>query len=521
MTPQVDMNIFNKLYLPFLRKKIRQDFSRLPRRTYLTPLEWIESGKNYTQAQKREFVELFNKYYPDEYNLANPAQIERRRKILKIMSFIKSEFYPTFKMYRAILGRDDLSKLMLGCLVKSIESEVYKSKHLVKHIKWHDRPAFLEKLFNKFDHFVAGDFSSLEASIKSTLAQTEFEVYSWVADEEVSKYICSALYETNSMSFKYWSIDMQHATRASGDVTTALGNALITLYTWKFIIEVVHSIRPDEYAIIVEGDDNLVGFLRYVDIKTSDFTIFGLIAKIEMPRHYSVASFCGMLFSPGSPLIVTDPIKILSRVGWTDPKYFRSSLKKRYELLRGKAFSNIYQYVNCPVVDAMSRYILRATRSVTHRAKITNKHHLLDEKIPTDERRLPPRGEIPMGSRLLVEEVFGLTVAEQLLIEKYFDETDVIQPIPNFGCFPSEWEDVWQRYVVPAWGYIPPIDSPLFTIKDVTKFVNNCSKLFKREMRIVDWYKLEAEDRDGVRFDRDEIADLASAEEVAAASSVS
>lgn len=436
--PEVDINTMGRL-MAFTKKKAPSMFSKLPDNKIYDLEEWL-SLTSYTSAQKDQLRALFNEHFPDSNESYNA---ERRREILLILSFIKKEFYPSFKMYRAILGRNDLAKLLFGALVKSIESIIYESPYLVKHVPWHERPAFMRDKFQRFTRFINGDFSSFEASIRVQLAEIERIIYSHVTNSRMANKIMDAFFTTNELSFSWFSLSMK-ATRASGDVTTALGNALICLFVWLFILE-ESDIKI--FDLVVEGDDNQVGDNGLKPIKEEIFKQLGLLAKIEYPESYSKASFCGMIFDEMSDNIATDPIKVLNRFGWIDSKYSRSKFTTKLALYRGKALCNLYQYRNCPILESFHRAVLRATRKHTAKVIINSKHHLNNEYVPTDEKRLPPRGTISPESRILMEETFKIDTNIQQLYEQFFDSQHDLFDIPDFLISTEDQRRNWHMHV--------------------------------------------------------------------------
>jgi len=247
---------------------------------------------------------------------------------------------------------------------------------------------------------------------------------------------------------------------------------MITLFVWLFILE---ESGIDVFGLVVEGDDNLAGYDSDQPIKEHLFKDLGLIAKIEYPRAYNEASFCGMIFSPTSNKILTDPIKVINRFGWLDSKSIRSSDKTVMELYRGKALCNIYQYRDCPMIDSFSRAVLRVTRPITSAAKVTGKHHLNQEYIPTDESRLPKSEKPDPEARLIVEELFGISAEMQIIYEQYFDSVNTLFNIPHLGLFPETQNLNWNMNVSSL--EERPFPSLVHPFSTYIKFLNHCSQL--------------------------------------------
>jgi hypothetical protein len=499
-TPDVDPDEFSSL-MRFVLKQIPKHFGRICPQEISCPEEWVANSP-YTQAQKAQLLTLLNEMFPDDKSLLSG---ERRREILMIMSFIKKEFYPDFKMFRCILGRNDLSKLLLGHVVKSIESVVYDHPSLVKHIPWHKRPEFMEEKFSPYSRFTNCDMSSYEASIKYHLTRIEIAVYAYITCPEIAKLIDDCLYNnTNEMIFA-WFKALMEACRASGDTTTALGNALITLFVWLYVL---HKSQITSYALVVEGDDNQQGDNDSRQLLVEIFVRLGLRAKLEYPATYSEASFCGMIFAPCSKRIITDPRKLLNRFGWLDYKYSKSSSKKIMELYRGKALCNLYQYVECPIVAAFSRAVLRVTRATTKHCIIVNKHHLNHDKIPRDETRLPPQEEVDPEARIIVENLFNIPSDIQILYEEFFNSQVEPFMIPDFGLFSDTQRQNWTHNVSTS-SRRSPVNRK-FTFRHYVKFVNFCSQKSYRILSIEDCLATDEEkifffDSDGLCIEAGEL----------------
>jgi hypothetical protein len=464
-TPPVDPVEFAGL-MNFVESQVPRHFNKICPQELSSPEEWVHCSP-YTMKQKQFLLDLLNDFFPNDLSLFHA---ERRREILLIMSFIKKEFYPDFKMYRCILGRNDLSKLLLGHVIKSIESVVYDHPCLVKHVPWHERPAFMEDKFARHDRFVNCDMSSYEASIKYHLTRIEIFVYSYITCPEIAKLIDDCLYNnTNEMVFAWFKLLMD-ACRASGDTTTALGNALITLWVWLYVLW-----RSEifDFDLAVEGDDNLEGDKSTNPILVDIFVKLGLRAKLEYPATYSEAAFCGMIFNPCSSRILTDPRKVLNRFGWLDAKYSGASLKKIVELYRGKALCNLYQYRECPIIASFSRAVLRVTRKVSHYAIVQDRHYLNLDFVPRDESRLPPQECVDPDARILVENLFSIPSDVQVLYEDFFNSQEDFFLIPDYGIFSDEQRLNWVLNVSASSSRPQPTYPHSF--KTYIKFLNFCS----------------------------------------------
>jgi hypothetical protein len=205
---------------------------------------------------------------------------------------------------------------------------------------------------------------------------------------------------------------------------------------------------------VVEGDDGL--FVTNGPAPTpEDFARLGANIKLATAPSLESASFCGLIFDPTDLVNITNPLKALAQFGWGSAKYAGSSKSKAAALLRCKALSLAHQYPGCPVIQSLAFYGLRATSDVRvcRVLRAAGMREQFDEwkrMRAIDAVRagtLTPR-PVPMRTRCLMEEVFGLSVTQQLRIEKYLDGLKTIQPLSiDRDLFPVQWTMNWDTYV--------------------------------------------------------------------------
>lgn len=213
------------------------------------------------------------------------------------------------------------------------------------------------------------------------------------------------------------------ARRMSGEMNTSLGNGFTNLMiTWFMLWK--SGISKEELVsqlyCVVEGDDSL-----FANNDKVDFTIYsdlGITAKPEFHRRIGDASFCGMVFDEEDRVIICDVRKHLVGLGWGDSKYAFSRDIKKQKLIRAKAMSLLWQYPGCPILDAVCRRILYLTRSLdvrNVRLDDTYKTEVFQRALKNSRELIAsaPR-PIPMRTRILMEEKFGISVNMQMYIEK-------------------------------------------------------------------------------------------------------
>lgn len=373
-------------------------------------------------------------------------------------SFVKDENYPAYKYPRCINSRSDEYKCFVGPVFRLIEKKVFALKYFIKKIPVPDRPRYiLENLFYVGAEPHATDYTAYEASFDRELMEVcEFELYEYMTQylpthQEFMDEIRRTQGGTNTCVFKFFTV-MLEATRMSGEMNTSLGNGFSNLMANKFLCKR----RGIKSRIVVEGDDGLFT-TRGGCPPESDYADLGMNIKLERHTYLEHASFCGIIFSMVDLCNITDPYDVLANFGWTTREYVMAAKRKRMALLRCKAISLAYQYRGAPVLGALAQYGLRVTRGVDVRHFIEeNRTMSLWERDQAREAlhagkyawlyRTPG-----MDSRLLMEKVYGLTVEQQILIEKYLDGLDELQPlsIPWINQqVPASWTHYCHNYVV-------------------------------------------------------------------------
>jgi len=232
------------------------------------------------------------------------------------------------------------------------------------------------------------------------------------------------------------------ATRMSGEMCTSLGNGFSNLMFTLFMAE---ENGCTDIRIVVEGDDGLCSMEGKVP-GIDDFKQLGLTLKMEEHEDINAASFCGLIYDELDMNNVTNPIPVLLDFGWCKAKYGTCKQSIKMGLLRCKALSMAYQYPGCPIIKNMAHAFLRLTQGCRIYEGDMNEYERSEFKQMQDEleKNGLPIKVIGTNTRFLVERKFGISIIDQLLIEKYFDELEAIEPIHHpsidFYCTP-----VWRR----------------------------------------------------------------------------
>ncbi len=429
--------------------------------TNLTPLDpscdfsletWLE-GTNYPEWRRDELRRCWNEV----------DDIEFDRDYTKVNCFMKDETYPDWKYPRGIYARVDEFKCFSGPIFKQIESVVYENKHFIKHVPVKDRPRVIyERLGRVGAKAYATDYTSFESLFQEIIMKMcEFKLYAHMTKftplfVKFMRVVYNVLGGRNYCSF-FGFVMLITATRMSGEMCTSLGNGFSNL---MFFLYSCRENGNTDVDIFVEGDDGL-GIAVGPPLSVDHFTRLGLNIKLEIHDDISTASFCGMIFDPMDLIVVTDPIAYLVGFGWSKMNYVQAKKGKLDLLLIAKAYSLVYEYAGCPVLAALARFVFRCAPRKTnllHYVENSECFNTYERSTLIDAIRasLTPEFQerlhrvVPLNTRLLVEEKFGLSLADQFSIEKYLDGLQSIQPLNCEAILrncPKPWLDYWDGYV--------------------------------------------------------------------------
>lgn len=411
---------------------------------------WIEST-NYSRTRKEELREAWNTIKDKD-----PMEVLDDVSFIKLKCFVKWEFYTGFKHPRGIFSRTDPFKTLVGPIFKQIEKQVFALPFFIKKIPVADRPRMIKEKFSGHKWFAAADFTSFEAHFTADVFDAiEFVMYKYMIQYlNCRKWFTHMLYNViagvNRCIFKFFNMKIK-STRQSGEMCTSLGNGFSNLMIILFMCWSKNRYLCDAF---VEGDDSLVAYREKSHIPTiSDYKNLGFTIKMEISDRYYDMSFCGNIFHPDDLVVLTDPIYVLSTFGWADKKYLAASPRLKRGLIRAKSLSLKFQYPGCPIITALADYGLRVTRGVRLRASIVDSMDVYHKDILVQALKIDPETpvDVPISSRILMEKVFGITIANQLLIEKCLNEKNDIEPINMpwlLDACPDDFLNMWSNYVM-------------------------------------------------------------------------
>jgi len=356
--------------------------------------DWLENTR-YTMVRKRQLREAWLKG-------------EQRQKWHRCKSFIKREFYPLFKPPRTINSRVDNYKAFAGPWFHWIEKCVIgQSKYFVKGMTVQERIAHVRQQVHG-QYVYVSDFSRFESQMtRETMEICEMALYRHFGMPE---YLLLPLIGMNELRFQGVRAKVL-ATRMSGDMCTSLGNSFTNLMVNLFVANMLGA----EITGVVEGDDGLFG--TTIVPKESVYTSLGFKMSVKSVSNVGCAGFCSSWWdAEGVPLL--DVRRVLGRVGWSFSCPPRAKPSFRQALLNAK-IESMCELSNCtPILWKLSKY---------HKGKGLARAD--GYKIFGDQAWIETSGHIDfyeptMIQRLFVAQNQGISITDQLMIEKMIDNDD-------------------------------------------------------------------------------------------------
>jgi len=447
-------NVHKPNFREFVDKWLEDNLKPLSPDTDTSFERWIE-GTPYTKARK---LELSMKWMEMK---SRGKDIEPD--IARVKSFVKDEHYNTFKHARAINSRSDQFKCLTGPIFQLISDQLFKLPWFIKKIPVRDRPQYIiDMCFRTGEWYLTSDYTSFEAHFdKEVMMDCEMRLYTYMTSklaeaddfkDLLSTYFCDV---DNYITFKNFTVSVQ-AKRMSGEMCTSLGNGFSNL---MFMLYICSQNGNTNIKGVIEGDDGLF-VMNGKPPTQQQFIDFGLNIKMGRVSDLNHASFCGMVFDLDERTNITNIIEEVVSFGWTTARYARSKKGIHMSLLRAKALSLAYQYPACPILSALALKICDLTNRCNIDQFITkqrtfafNQYELaiLDEALIYFKKNGLVDEPGPK-TRLLAEQLYGISVQDQIAIEKYIKGMTTLAPI---NC------PVFDKYLSPDWVYF----SQFFTLE--------------------------------------------------------
>jgi len=442
--PDPDPVLMQELYA-YTRKFINKHFKPLSPDTDLSVETWL-SGTSYPEWRKDELRQIYAKF-PLKFGVKLP------KKVTSCKSFIKRETYDTFKHSRAINSRSDAFKCLIGPVIKQIESVVYQYPAFIKHVPVNKRPQYIMDLLSAAGfEYGDSDYTSFEAQFVPATMEVEMILYEHMVGhlphaKDIIYTMRDVMMGRNECFFKGFSVSVQ-ATRMSGEMSTSLGNGFANLMFLRFMAK---KVGCRKIRCAVEGDDSINRMVG-TPPTTADFEKLGLVIKINRHASINTASFCGIVFDPDDKVNITDPRKVLLNFSWLDSRYVHARQSKLRALLRCKALSLAHQFPGAPIIQELAQYGLRVTRGADVRqiveSRAFDEYHR--QRIRDASNSVVSVSPVLINTRLLMERMWGVSVEDQLSIERYLASKQDLSPIelPR-NLIKLDWFRYAQRYVLP------------------------------------------------------------------------
>lgn len=421
----------------------RRNLPRLANDQLCTFEEWLEET-NYPQGRKDELTKTWN----------TRGRMLDFKRLHRVKCFVKDETYPSYKYPRAIMSRIDEAKCFYGPYVKVASDLLFAMPEFIKKVPVPDRPMVIrDALLDSHLDTVFTDYTSFESHfVQEMMEATQkvlFKHLFGLTDgyEILEKFMNTVLMGENKLIFKLITVRLV-ARRMSGEMDTSLSNGFTNLMVFKYL-----TWRNNPQASVkgfVEGDDGLFVVRPSSACPTKEqFTELGFTIEIEHTNELTTASFCGQVYDMDELIVVTDPLEVIARLGWTNKRYVMANEKTRLMLLKSRAYSFVYQYNGCPILSVLGHRLLELLSDVHIAERVIDGYSSWDrEKLLMRLKAGLPEAKTPgIQTRRLVEKLYGVTVEMQETLEEQFRCIE-LGPC-ELACevpWPDSWVDYMDRY---------------------------------------------------------------------------
>jgi hypothetical protein len=410
---------------------LRRNLRRLTPGEVLPFEEWL-GETDYPEWRKEQLREC----------LRRDPFIQRRHFVCN--SFVKTEYYSTYKYPRLINSRHDRFKVETGPLFHAIEKVVFQRPEFVKYVPVAQRAAYIyQRLYEPSGRYFATDYTSFEALfVPRVMEACEFQLYSYMArhvggGDQLIAVIKQALGTRNVMKSAGFKASVK-GVRMSGDMCTSLGNGFSNLMLMLFLCKK----NGADCTGVVEGDDGLFRISGAAPTK-EQFAKLGFRIKMEEHSNVGKAGFCKQYFHTDVRENVVDPRELLAKFGWSHSPLRFGGPAVVQALLRAKADSLAAELPNAPIAGSLVRMVRRCVGEGRRLYDGVRGCATWRDKIS----RVNP-GVVDPRSRDLVAELFGVPVPCQLEIEAYLDSFVQLQPLagPVAPLMKRDWVEFHNRY---------------------------------------------------------------------------
>jgi len=334
-----------------------------------------------------------------------------------------------------------------------VEEMVFHDWHFIKFVPNEDRPRFLEELFRGCD-VGSNDFSSFESLIYGAVMDAcECELYRWLGrdtDPGFIEYVCGTLLDKQSQRSRNGFRASLYG-RQSGDMCTSVGNGwtnLVIMSFCAFKMGWVEWGRPIHG--VFEGDDSAFKLGGEPERVNDLLARLGMRAKVVLGTTIGKADFLSTCWGPDL-VPVRDFRKPYVFTPWIQVVEHRRDLLPGF--LRAKGLSLAHEMAECPVLQAMSKFILRITAGEHARylrpdawwdRVIMGQSYGTSDVNPSLLARL--QAPISWERRVFYARQFGVSVEAQLHLESLFNDARELK-MPYDPVVAALLDPVYNRHV--------------------------------------------------------------------------
>lgn len=365
---------------------------------------WLEKT-SYSMARKQQLDEAF--YRKSGLKWSN-----------KNKSFIKDEGYDEYKMPRGINSYDDSTKVYLGPYIKSMEKTFFNNKFFVKGKTNAERDEALRQTFGN-NKILYTDFSHFESHHRGVYAELFADFLFYMGGDSAEYQAARRLITGHNVS-RFSSIIAECNSRLmSGALWTSFQNSFLNFFVMAYLNYTKtadkRQFKIESLKMFIEGDD---GIMKAFNYNHRVVRRLGLCLKIKAAPHFSLASFCGRVIS--DRCCFTEPSKAIDKLFWFSMKYSSFNRHKLLSLFKARAMSMLENNVNCPILDPLARRILYLTRNVDARAAVKYMTAWERENFQANLDKIETNfvSDVCMSDRVLMEQLFGVNVDQQLWFEE-------------------------------------------------------------------------------------------------------
>lgn len=379
-------------------------------------------------------------------------------------AIIKDEYYDSYKMVRPIqtmspeMAEKDLFS-GLSRFIKSTERVAYELPSNVKHTTLLDKLALMRRF--KRHGLMISDYSSFEASHRNKVVTAVFRPFYEHAyarfdrKDKIVEAILNLVCGKKNIRFNKRDklrriiVSDMESIEMSGDPTTALHNYYYNLVAYVDIyLEKGAELDKIFESLLLEGDDDVNDPLDYT-FTTEDFAKRGLIAKITEDLDFEEAGLCQLYFHPELDVVNACPQKKLASSVNIPKKYLYSGHKVHRSLLAAQGRSLLHDHHGAPIVHKWACALMRLTsgQNVRDEHWKTLGYHAHVESVKAMNWRALADEPILMENRLIVERLFGISVAMQYYVEELIDNWKGGELELPLSIFPNLWVQHHQTYV--------------------------------------------------------------------------